>query len=249
MGERKKKRGKSQKKRQGFQRDVLPIMSQDKSKQKSIPEMQQHAEENKVDFSYEVIILIVSLLHGNLFFLLADKLINLLNKFSFSSLSYLIFFTSVFIRVFQTHILAAIKSSGKWIFKPTDFIYVFFTALFEYLLFSSDKITKIGVNLYFYLIFAYCVFGIFGYLLTYLRSRKSCDAKYLDTEATTQTINIMVVFIVGVLHLGYYFSAFASYVSIDCISYISSFLLLLNVYTSLKLSETQLKQTLLGNST
>ena len=76
--------------------------------------------QKQLSFFYEILVLIVSLLHGTLFFSLAEKTIDLINSFTLIGLSYLTFFFAIFLRIFQTHILAAIKYTEKWDFKPLD---------------------------------------------------------------------------------------------------------------------------------
>ena len=153
----------------------------------------------------DTFLLIVSLLHGSLFFVLGDKTINIINAFNIIDLSRLIFFYSLFFRVFQTHLLAAVKYNVKWTLNPLDFIMVFMTSLFEYLLFSHEKIVVAGTDIYNSLIMFFCLFGFIGYIFTYLKTYKNFDSKEQKTERRIQIINIVCIAVVGILHVIYYY--------------------------------------------
>lgn len=201
----------------------------------------QHSKQQRLNFFYEVLILIVSLLHGTLFFVLAEKVIDLINQFTMIDLSYLIFFFSLFFRIFQTHLLAAVKYTEKWTFKPMDFVLVFFTALFEYILFSYERISASSKQWYFYLIFAFCFFGIIGYFTTYIRTRNSYKRDKKNLELRIQIINMICIFVIGALHLVCYLKLYPSIFNSIFINFISAIILLLNIYLSLLLSKEQLK--------
>ena len=164
-------------------------------KKRMSKKIRRKSKETKLTFFYEVLVLIVSLLHGTLFFVLAEQAIDLINNFSFWGLSKVVFFFILFLRIFQTHILAAIKYSEKWLFKSMDFILVFLTALFEYILFSSHRILDCGQTWYLLLILIFCIFGISGYGITYLRVRNSYSGNAKRNELRIQIINIICIFI------------------------------------------------------
>lgn len=201
----------------------------------------QPTKQQQLNFFCEVLILIVSMLHGTLFFVLAEKVIELVNQFSITNLSYLIFFFSLFFRIFQTHLLAAIKYTEKWTFKPMDFVLVFFTALFEYILFSYERILANSSQWYFYLIFAFCIFGIIGYFITYIRTRNSYENNKKSLELHIQVINMTCIFIIGMLHLVCYLKLYSVIFNLVFINFISAIIFLINIYFSLLLSKEQLK--------
>lgn len=94
--------------------------------------------ENDNDFK-TIILLMVSLLHGSLFIILCDQTLTLIRFPRTVSVAALVMNYAIFLRVFQTHLLAAIKYDSRWKIRPFDFVYVFVTALFEYLLFMHPE--------------------------------------------------------------------------------------------------------------
>lgn len=201
-------------------------------------------EKDKLDFFHEVLVLIVSLLHGTLFFILADKLIELINNFSILKLSFLLFHYSLFLRIFQTHLLAAIKYTKKWVFKPMDFIMVFITALFEYLLFFNERIKFNREEWYYYSIFVFCLFGVFGYYITYRRTFRNYDSNEKTTELRIQLTNIFFILLIDVLNLIGYFHIFTQQSVVAVMNFSSFFAIIINIYISLYLSRGQLKNLL-----
>ncbi len=193
-------------------------------------------------FFYDILILIVYLLHGTLFFVLAEKVVELINYFSVIKLSYLLFFFAIFLRIFQTHILAAVKYTEKWLFRPMDFIMVFLTALFEYILFNNDEILGASSEWHFYTVFAFCSFGIVGYFVTYRRTYKDYEGVDRKSERLIQLINILCIFAVGVLKLLSYLYIFPEYINILLPNFLSAGILVLNIYLSLRLSGRQINK-------
>lgn len=195
----------------------------------------------ELTFFHETLILIVSLLHGNLFFILGEKLVEMINDFSFSKASQLLFMFCVFFRIFQTHLLAAIKYTNKWVFKPLDFVLVFGTSLFEYLLFSNDTIHNNQSNWYYGLLFFFCIFGIIGYALSYFRTKRSFPAHERRKELLLQSANIICVLLVGVINAVCYFFFQRSNTFLVISNLSSSLILIFNVFLSLSLSKDQLR--------
>lgn len=149
----------------------------------------------------DAIILMVSLLHGNLFFIIAGNTIELINHFSCYGLSLLLFDYAIFLRVFQTHILAAIKYDKKWKIQPLDYIWLFCTALFEYILFNSKLIDGWNDTIRNYVIIGFCFIGAIGYFLSYNRTKDQYKEAGRKSELIIQSTNIMVLVIVGGLHI------------------------------------------------
>lgn len=199
--------------------------------------------ESSVDlnFFHESLFLIVSLLHGSLFFLLCEKILDLINNFSLSKASYLLFLFCVFFRIFQTHLLAAIKYTNKWVFKPLDYILVFGTSLFEYLMFSIDRIQKNQHYWYYSLLFLFCFFGVIGYALSYIRTRKSFSLQEKKKERILQCLNILCIILVGAINAIYYFVFYRKDFAIVISNASSSIVLLINILLSLSLSKDQLR--------
>lgn len=201
----------------------------------------QTVEGNTLSFFYDILVLIVSLLHGTLFFVLADRVIELINNFSILELSFLLFFYSLFLRIFQTHILAAVKYTEKWVFRPMDFIMVFSTALFEYLLIKNEQIKNSKEEWYYYTIFAFCLFGVIGYYITYRRTCKNYNGIEKSSEMHIQIINIVCILIVGILNSFNYFQLFTQCITVSFVNFFSAGVLLINIYLSLRLSKNQIK--------
>lgn len=201
----------------------------------------QNVEGNTPSFFYDVLILIVSLLHGTLFFILADRLIDLINNFTVLELSFLMFFFALFLRIFQTHILAAVKYTEKWVFRPMDFIMVFATALFEFLLINNEQIRNSREEWYYYTIFVFCLFGVIGYFITYRRTYNNYNGVEKSAELHIQIINIVCILIVGILNSFNYFHIFSQCITVPFVNFFSSGVLVLNIYLSLRLSKNQIR--------
>lgn len=247
MGKNKKKhKSRKQKRKQNNKQNrnyttAIQDTSEKKCECKEEKDNLQKIEGNTLSFFYDVLVLIVSLLHGTLFFLLADKVIDLINNFTVLGLSFLLFYFSLFLRIFQTHILAAVKYTEKWVFRPMDFIMVFFTALFEYLLINNERIRNSREEWYYYTIFAFCLFGVIGYFITYRRTCKHYDGIEKSAELHIQIINIVCILIVGILNFFNYFHIFSQCITVSCVNFFSSGVLVLNIYLSLRLSKNQIK--------
>lgn len=192
------------------------------------------------EFFYEILVLIVSLLHGELFFVLVDRTISLINNYSITDLSLLLFFFTLFFRIFQTHLLAAVKYTEKWSFKPLDFILVFITAAFEYIMFCNDRIIHNPTRWYYYSIFCFCVFGIAGYIITYCRTCSRYSGREKPSEIKLQVINGICVFIIGALHFSLYFGIAPLFINQILVNFASSLILLINIFLSLNMSKAQL---------
>jgi len=181
----------------------------------------------------------VSLLYGNLFFILCRKTLELINNFSFESLSCLCFSFCIFFRIFQTHILAALKYSNSWKLQPLDFILTFVTALFGYVLFEYEKIETLPPTFPIYLIISFCIFGIVGYAITYLRTCQFLESEVRRTERRLHATNISCLLVIGVL---FAITLFLNSEAMRLITnIISSFVLLVNIYLSIWYSRDFLK--------
>ena len=133
--------------------------------------------------------LLVSLLHGSLFFSLTD---NLLTRGEFTDP---LFWTttflnlSVFFRVLQSQLAAALKYNRYWKMKPFDFVSVFLAALLEYLLFCHNKYSWGGGQFRPILLTAFCTFGALSYIGSLSRIKKQLHAEDLATEKKIQLFN------------------------------------------------------------
>ena len=181
----------------------------------------------------ELFILIISILHGQIFFLISEKATNLMGNFSIKELSLVILFYSMFFRVFQTHILAALRYQLKWNVKVFEFILVFLTALFEVFLVRSSMLKS--AYPFHILLIIFSLFGIFGYFLSYKQYSKVNNKYLLAFEKKLQTINILILLFILLLSVSsmllqnFYFSI--------GVNFLTGILLLINIYFSLSISK------------
>lgn len=148
----------------------------------------------------ELFILIISILHGELFFIISEHTLLLIDDFNIEWLSKIILFYAVFFRIFQTQILAAIKYDGIWKVRIYDFIIVFITVLFEFIFFKisfSDNVLNMRGHI-FMIIFA--LFGIFGYYHTYITYKNNVSSDFKN-EKKLQIINIMALLIILIIEI------------------------------------------------
>lgn len=184
-----------------------------------------------------IFLLLVSLLHGTLFFILGERLVSVIVDFSLERLSLIVLFYSLFFRILQTHLLAALKYDGAWRIKPYDFIFIFFTALVEYLVFMHDTIAPSREWFLRTMLVIFASFGIVGYSLTYLSTRRSIeDARDLRRERIVQTTNIVVVILLGGLCLAdLLWTPFPLFFTL--VNFVVAAALWANIYISIRLSQ------------
>ena len=148
--------------------------------------------------------LLVSLLHGSLFFSLVD---NLLTRGEFTQP---LFWTtaflnlSVFFRVLQSQLAAALKYDRYWKLKPFDFASVFLAVLLEYLLFCHDKYPWGRGQFRPTLLTIFCMFGVLSYIGSLSRVKKQLSTEDLSAEMKIQILNVVAMIFCAlacVLHL------------------------------------------------
>ncbi len=191
---------------------------------------------NEGDFR-AIFLLIVSLLHGTLFFILGERLVELFKAYSLEHLSLLVLFFSLFFRILQTHLLAALKYDTAWRIKPYDFVFVFFTALVEYLVFMHESIAPSRDWFLRSVLVIFATFGVVGYSLTYASTRTSiADPDDRRRERIVQGTNITVVALMGALCLvDLLWRPFPEFFVI--VNFVVSAVLWLNVWISIRLSK------------
>lgn len=206
-----------------------------KNKNRKPKQRSSRIRKNFSDDFKSVFIVIATLLQSSIFLLLCDHCIDLINDFSVMKLSYFILHFCVFIRIIQTHLLAAIKYSETWTLFPLDFVLVFLTAMFEYVLIKSDAITqgtqdqKTSV-----LIMGFCIYGIIGYGITLSRIVHSSDSSTRKRECTLQGWNIAILVFIFILHSIVWISSFSF--PFLLVNFLTSILVGINVYLSMSLS-------------
>ncbi len=183
----------------------------------------------------EILFLLVSLIQGSLFFILAEQTVSLINSFSLECFSNLIFFYVILFRILQTHLLAAIKYDNKWDVNPFDFILVFITAILEYILFSYEQIQVSNMDVYYITLLVFCVFGAIGYLITYMRTCKNTK-NYAKTERIVHMNNILSLVIIAIIYGVFYCNGIINPTSIIIRNIIATTILGRNIYISIKLS-------------
>lgn len=172
----------------------------------------------------------VSLLHGSLFFTIAGNTIELINAFTYYKLSILLFDYAIFLRVFQTHILAAIKYDRKWDIRPLDYVWLFCTALFEYILFNSKEINGWNDTIRNYVIIGFCTVGIIGYALSYFRTKDQYHEHDKASEQVIQSTNIMFLAIIGGIHIVKIAIKYEDSIP----NYLCAFWIMYNIYNSMQ---------------
>lgn len=184
-------------------------------------------------------LLIISLLHGNLFIALSDRLVSNLPIMTLDQVATFILCYALFFRVLQTQLLAALKYDTAWLFRPFDFLLVFITALFEYIVFVHDRLPWFTSLHLAGLLVGFALFGILGYATTLVRVRRSLRDSERRRETLIQMINIGVLIVIGV---GYASAVATQRDSMTALNLVASVLLVLNVYSSLLLSPASLVQ-------
>lgn len=134
--------------------------------------------------------LLVSLLHGSLFFSLVESLLSRGEFFSLSFWTSAFVNLSVFFRVIQSQLAAALKYGRYWSMRPFDFISVFLAVLMEYLLFCHYRYPWGSGNFRSVLLTIFCIFGTLSYIGSLLRVRRKLGAKDLADERRIQLFNV-----------------------------------------------------------
>ena len=185
----------------------------------------------KISENYkELFILLISILHGELFFVITDYTVEIINNYNGLQFSKIVLFYAIFFRIFQTQLLAALKYDGIWNVHAFDYIIVFITIFFEYIFFKYYYLANTS-NIYgnaFIVLFA--LFGIFGYLHTYLTYSKSVNYKN-KKEKKIQTINIIFLVVIIILELLTILFYSSHWIIVSNI--LVSVMLITNVYISL----------------
>lgn len=180
-------------------------------------------------------LLLVSLLHGNLFIALTERTLVISEQgLTLALATTIVLNYAVFFRVLQSQLAAAMKYDAAWRVNPFDYLLVFITAIFEYTLFTHDRFSWASEEIRLWLIVGFAIFGAISYALTYLRTRRSLTGDERRDERTIQLLNIVFMVasaIVGTLALLCVNSHFLPYVNLFL-----SLLLVLNIYTSLTLT-------------
>lgn len=182
-----------------------------------------------------IFLLIISLLYGTLFFFLCENTINIVQQYSKVELSILCLQIAMYFRIIQTHLLAAIKYSKSWRIKSFDFLLIFLTAFFEYILIhiselSSDLLTSTPIAI---LIFA--IYGIIGYIISLQRVMQRISDKTIKiVEIKIQGINIFVLLVIATMYIAVMLGRHVFFVPAN---FITAILLFINIYTSMHYSQ------------
>lgn len=178
-------------------------------------------------------LLILSLLHGNIFFALTESMLIASEKGADATYWSLVVFNYViFFRILQSQLMAALKYDSRWTLGVFDYLVVFLTCLFEYVLFTRVRFSWGGEDFFLRLILGFAAFGAFGYLLTYLRTSGRLPKRIRRVELVLQSTNVLVLVVVGGLALSRILGW--SHLTLPGFHYASAFLLLVNVYVSMK---------------
>lgn len=148
-------------------------------------------------------LMLLSLLHGVLFFKVADQLVELDYRVDFvESIAWILLCLVVFFRIFQSQVVAALKYDGQWRLKALDFVAVFVVILVEYLLFSSAIIAWLPLRGELLLLSLLSALGVAGYLVTFLRIRSDLNGPRVRRERRIQAINISFSLLISLVSAG-----------------------------------------------
>lgn len=170
--------------------------------------------------------MLISIIHGSLFFIFLDKMKEIVDSgISFYYFSILLFSFCMFIRVLQSQVLAAIRYEELWNVKTLDIFIIFIIAGFEY--FMLHFISKSAWT-YSILLITFALIGILGYIITFFSIKKRNSI-----EAYIQGLNIFILLVIAAISvLGILSNTTLSY----SIAYLfNSFFLIVNIYFSIKL--------------
>ena len=183
-----------------------------------------------------IFLLLVSLLHGNLFFALAAKSIPSVHELDAYGMSLVVLSYTVYFRVLQSHVVAALKYDARWRLRPFDFVLVFITVVFEFALFTREDVPWLTNNNLRVMLICFAIFGAVGYAVTYLRTRAGMKAAGYKNEWKLQTVNVAVLLAMAVLYLADL--KWISNLDIEvAINYVVSGCLWANVYLSIRWSK------------
>ena len=175
---------------------------------RAVASLESHESENvEQGLSYykSLFLLIISLMHGTLFFTVLERLtITAPWELGLGDILTHLLYAVVYLRVFQSQVSAAIKYDRLWQFSLSDFILVFGAVSFEYLLFNSRKVYWIGSDGELILILVFAIFASVSYLMSYLRVRSGLNTKTKRSEMRIQISNVAAMVLVGTIALTLY---------------------------------------------
>lgn len=173
-----------------------------------VASLESHETENAeqgLSYYKSLFLLIISLLHGTLFFSVLERLtITAPWELGLGDILTHLLYAVVYLRVFQSQVSAAIKYDRVWQFSLSDLILVFGAVSFEYLLFNSRKVYWIGSDGELILILVFAIFASVSYLMSYLRVRSGLNTKIMRSEMRIQISNIVAMVLVGTIALTLY---------------------------------------------
>ena len=162
-----------------------------------VASLESHESENvEQGLSYykSLFLLIISLLHGTLFFTVLERLtITAPWELGLGDI--------------LTHLLYVVVylySARLWQFSLSDLILVFGAVSFEYLLFNSRKVYWIGSDGELILILVFAIFASVSYLMSYLRVCSGLNTKIKRSEMRIQISNVVAMVLVGTIALTLY---------------------------------------------
>lgn len=151
-----------------------------------------------------IFLLLISMLYGNMFFELCDRIHNVILEYTIMDFSILLIQLVTYFRVVISHLLAVIKYHGNWKMRFYDFLFVFITAFFEYSLIKIKIFSPLldMVILLPILIIVFCIFSIMGFYISLKRAlEKQAVQAIVKQEKKLQSINIILIILILVLYM------------------------------------------------
>lgn len=180
-------------------------------------------------------LLIVSLLHGNIFIALTERVTSQVEPSSgWMFWTTTVFYYVLFFRIIQSQLAAAMKYDSAWRVSPFDYLVVFLTAIFEYVLFTHDRFQWASDLFRLRLLLGFSLFGAASYVFTYLRTRDEVGTLERVSERHIQSLNAGFMLASGAL-------VCAAMVRPDLLGMVAlnlalTTLLLCNIYVSMSLT-------------
>ena len=137
--------------------------------------------------------LLVSLLHGTLFFTLLGETLSMAESASLAFWSAAAVNFAVFFRVLQSQLAAALRYDQHWSLAPFDFIAVFIAAGLEYLLFVHQGFSWGGEHFRLVLVAAFGLFGALSYVGTFARVKSGLQSGQRMGELLFHGSNVLLM--------------------------------------------------------
>ena len=192
------------------------------------------------DLFENIVLLLLSVLHGSLYLELCSNTLNLIKKHDIMSISIIVLQYAVYFRVFQSYILAAIDYKDKWDIKPFDYLIIFLTILPEYFFLKVFEITSYIIPFTCIVLVVFSIAGVATYINAYRKVKGRIRNRIKRRkERKIQMINATSLCVVSTLYITVliiYYSDYHALPYFTGCNFVTSGILLSNIFTSINLS-------------